>query len=336
MDQDRADRIQMIRDSASAVVPADGNVARVRALRFGERDFDVAVWREMAALGWPALLVGEEAGGAGLGMGEYAALAEAMGGGLIPEPFVSIAPIVATLDEDDRAAVIAGARMVLPALDGDVTERAGRLSGRCPGVISARAADAFVVRSGEALWMVDADQLSVVSAAAQDGRSIGTLTLAGAPARRLASDDGLVAERLTLGIAAELLGLGQRAFAITLDHLRTRQQFGRAIGSFQALQHRCANLLVQIELARAATDAAARAFDAGHDADAIRRTVSRAKARSADMALLATRQGIQLHGGIGFADESDIGLYLRRAMVLVNQGGSAGWHRKRYGLLMAA
>jgi len=335
MDQDRADRIQMIRDSASAVIPADGNVARVRALRFGERDFDPAIWRDMAALGWPALLVAEDAGGIGLGMGEYAALAEVLGRGLVPEPFVSVAAIAPVLDDPDRSAVLAGERIVLPALDGEVVEREGRLSGRCPGVLSARAAEGFLVGVGDTLWSVDAANVSVESAETQDGRNIATITLADAPGRRTAGD-AMTIERLTLGLAAELLGVAGCAFDLTLDYLRTRQQFGRAIGSFQALQHRCADLLVQIELARAAIGAAAQAFDAGQDRNAIRQAVSRAKARAADTAMLVTRQGIQMHGGIGFADESDIGLYLRRAMVLVNQGGSAGWHRKRYGTLMAA
>ena len=93
---------------------------------------------------------------------------------------------------------------------------------------------------------------------------------------------------------------------------------------------------VQVELARAAVFAAARAVDEMRSDEEIAKHVSRAKARAGDMAMLVTRQAIQLHGGIGFADESDIGLYLRRAMVLVNQGGSPAWHRKRYGALIAA
>jgi len=335
MDQDRADNIEMIRDSASAVVPADNTVARIRALRFSERDFDSAVWRTMAELGWPAMLVADDAGGAGLGMGEYIALAEIMGRGLVPEPLVAVTAIAPALGDDDRFAVIGGDRVVLPALDGDVAEHDGRLSGMCKGVVSARAADDFVVDTSNGLWLVHASNVSIDSVAAQDGRSLATVTLVNAPAQPAREDD-LTIERLRLGIAAELLGVGHRALDITLDHLRTRRQFGRVIGSFQALQHRCADLLVQIELARAAIDAAARAFDSRQDADAIRRMVSRAKARAADTAMLVTRQGVQLHGGIGFADESDIGLYLRRAMVLVNQGGSAGWHRKRYGALLAA
>lgn len=338
MDQDRADRIQMIRDSASAVIPADGSLARVRALRFGERDFDSAVWRDMVELGWPALLVAEEAGGIGLGMGEYVALAEALGRGLVPEPFVAVASIAPVLGDLDRATVLSGARIIIPALGSDVAARAGRLSGRCNGLLSGRAADGFLVAVGDEFWSVDACHVSVTSAVAQDGRSIATITLVDAPGHQTA-EDVMTMERLTLGVAAELLGVAMGAFDITLNYLRTRHQFGRAIGGFQALQHRCADLLVQIELARAAIESAALALDVdrseGQDRNAIRRAVSRAKARAAEMAMLVTRQGIQLHGGIGFADESDIGLYLRRAMVLVNQGGSADWHRKRYGALIA-
>ncbi|WP_084581257.1 acyl-CoA dehydrogenase family protein [Sphingomonas azotifigens] len=335
MDQERTDRIEMIRDSASAVVSADGDVSRIRGLRFGDRDFDAATWQEMLALGWIPLLVPEDAGGAGLGMGEYCALAEIMGRGLVPEPFVAAVPAVAALPDAARDAVLAGHSLYLPALGGNIAVRGGRLSGRCTGVLSARHADGFLILADTGFWVVEAGDVTLTSVGAQDGRSIATIAMSDSPARP-ATGDGLTAERLRLGIAAELLGIGQRAFDITLDHLRTRQQFGRAIGSFQALQHRCADLLVQIELARAAVDAAARAFDSGRERDAIRQAVSRAKARAGDMAMLVTRQGIQLHGGIGFADESDIGLYLRRAMVLVNQGGSPGWHRKRYGTLLAA
>ena len=226
----------------------------------------------MAELGWPALLVAEDAGGIGLGMGEYVALAETLGRGLVPEPFVAVASIAPVLGDPDRSAVLTGERIILPALDGDVVERAGRLSGRCPGVLSARAADGFLVGIGDALWSVDASDVSVESAVAQDGRSIATITLADAPGRRTAGD-AMTMERRTLGLSAELLGVAGRAFDMTLDYLRTRHQFGRAIGSFQALQHRCADLLVQIELARAAVEAAARAFDMGQDREMMRRAV---------------------------------------------------------------
>ena len=335
MDEERAERIEMIRDSASAVVPPDGDLSRVRALRFGAHDFDRAVWRDIAALGWPAILIDEAAGGAGLGMGEYCALNEMLGRGLVSEPLAAVAGLAPVLDADDLLPVLAGERIILPALAGELVLQNARLSGQCDGVLGARDADGFLVRAEGRLYVVDAAAVSVIAAAAQDGGTVSRLQLDAVPGRE-AGTDGLLDDRLALGIAAYLLGLGARAFEMTLDYLRARQQFGRAIGSFQALQHRCADLLVRVELARAAVFAAARAVDEMRSDEEIAKHVSRAKARAGDMAMLVTRQAIQLHGGIGFADESDIGLYLRRAMVLVNQGGSPAWHRKRYGALIAA
>jgi len=335
MDDERVERIEMIRDSASAVVPPDGNLARVRALRFGAHDFDRAIWSEIAALGWPAILVDEAAGGAGFGMSEYCALSEVLGRGLVSEPLTAVAGLAPALGAGDLTSVLTGGQIIVPALAGALASQGGRLSGQCHGVLGARDADGFLVRAELRLYVVDAAAVNVIAAAAQDGGTVSRLELDAAPARE-AGADALLDDRLALGAAAYLLGLGAQAFEITLDYLRTRQQFGRPIGSFQALQHRCADLLVQVELARAAVATAARAFDEVQSADEIAKHVSRAKARAGDMAMLVTRQAIQLHGGIGFADENDIGLYLRRAMVLVNQDGSSGWHRKRYGALIAA
>jgi alkylation response protein AidB-like acyl-CoA dehydrogenase len=121
-----------------------------------------------------------------------------------------------------------------------------------------------------------------------------------------------------------------RPRSTTLDYLRTRKQFGRAIGSFQALQHRAADLQVQIALTRASVESAAVTLDAGAAASVRRAAVSRAKARASDAAMLVTRQAIQLHGGIGYTDEYDVGLYLRKAMVLANLYGSSSVHRARY------
>ena len=124
-----------------------------------------------------------------------------------------------------------------------------------------------------------------------------------------------------------------RAFAMALDYLRTRQQFGRVIGSFQALQHKAADLKLQIELTRASVESAAALLDTNAPRDHRRAAVSRAKARAADAALLVTRQVVQLHGGIGYTDEHDAGLYLRKAMVLANLYGSAALHRARFAAL---
>ena len=137
-------------------------------------------------------------------------------------------------------------------------------------------------------------------------------------------------DEAALVTAAYLLGGMERAFAMTLDYLRTRQQFGQIIGTFQALQHRRPILKMQIALTRASVEAAAATLDAGASGDA-RRAASRAPRRGRPRPpMLVTRQCIQLHGGIGYTDQYDVGLYLRKAMVLANQYGSATLHRRRF------
>jgi alkylation response protein AidB-like acyl-CoA dehydrogenase len=124
----------------------------------------------------------------------------------------------------------------------------------------------------------------------------------------------------------------ERAFSMTLDYLRTRQQFGRPIGSFQGLQHRAVDLKIQVALTRASVESAAATLDS-LPADAVaprQAAVSRAKARAAQAALLVARQAVQLHGAIGYTDEYDVGLFLRKAMVTANQFGSAALHRRRF------
>ena len=122
----------------------------------------------------------------------------------------------------------------------------------------------------------------------------------------------------------------ERAFAMTLTYLKTRQQFGKPIGSFQALAHRAADLKIQVALTRASVEAAAVTLDTSSVTAVRRAAVSRAKARASDAAMRITREAIQMHGGIGYTDEYDVGLYLRKAMVLANLFGSAELHRARY------
>lgn len=343
MTPEQAENVRMLRDSAAAVVP-EGGLARIRALRFGLPGIERATWRQMAEMGWLGLLVPEAAGGAGLGMVEACALAEALSAGLAPEPWAACAGIARLLPPDVLAPVLAGERIVLPAWQeradtvtpGEATVAAsGRVSGRKLFVAMAGAADQFLVAAGSGLVLVDAGAAGVTLDVVQmqDGGHSGTLTLDGAPCRAVAGDMVDALEGGTLLAASGLLGLMERSFALTLDYLRTRKQFGRPIGSFQALQHRAADLLLQIALTRASVESAAMALDAGGPLDARRAAVSRAKARAADGAMLVTREAIQLHGGIGYTDEYDVGLYLRRAMVLAPQHGSARLHRARFAAL---
>lgn len=338
---ERAEGVAMLRDSAAAIVPPGGDLRRIRALRFQPPGFDRAVWERMGEMGWLGLRVPEAGGGSGLGMAEYCALAEALGGGLAPEPFV---PGVLAATLLPRAAVLDGRQIVQPAWQeqpdtlspgGATTLQGCRVTGAKLFVPMAAGADAFLVCTKDGLALVDAHApgVQIDLAATQDGGSFGTIQFDGAPAEAILGDPADVIEEAALATAATLLGLMERCFELTLDYLRTRKQFGRPIGSFQALQHRAADLKLQIALSRASIEAAAATLDAGLPRPARRAAVSRAKARAGDAALLVTRQSIQLHGGIGYTDEYDAGLYLRRAMVLANSFGSARLHRARFAAL---
>jgi alkylation response protein AidB-like acyl-CoA dehydrogenase len=176
-----------------------------------------------------------------------------------------------------------------------------------------------------------------------DGRSMGTLELGDVivPRERVVAEGTAATQALeraldeTLVMAgAELSGVMQRALDMSLDYMRTREQFGKPIGSFQALAHRAVDLYLQRELASAVLDDAVAALDS--DAEPVRRAAiaSRVKARASEAGLRVTREAIQIHGAIGFTDEYDVGLYLKRAMVLAAWLGNGALHRRRYAQLV--
>ena len=164
----------------------------------------------------------------------------------------------------------------------------------------------------------------------QDGGNFGTLTLDNAPAEAIDGDATEALEATIMATAAYMYGLLDRAFEITLDYMKTREQFGQKIGSFQALQHRAADMEIQVSLTRAVVNAAAYAMDNQVRLAARQAAASRAKVRASDAALVVTRTCIQLHGGIGYTDAADIGLFLRKAMVLAPLYGGPGVHRARF------
>ncbi|MCB1688673.1 MAG: acyl-CoA dehydrogenase family protein [Halioglobus sp.] len=150
-------------------------------------------------------------------------------------------------------------------------------------------------------------------------------------------DEGLpvleaILDRACIGIAAEMLGTASQAFDMTLDYLKTREQFGRVIGSFQALGHRAASMYSLMEQSRSCVEAALQAVDAG--ADNVPELASLAKCQVGKFLFAMSNELIQIHGGIGMTDEFDAGLYLKRARVLEASFGNRAYHRDRYATLM--
>ena len=340
--EDRSESLRMIRDSAAGIAPRTSDLKRIRALRFTEPGFDTAVWREMCEMGWLGLLVAEDNGGSGLGVREFCALTEELGASLIPEPLIAAAMAARLLPSDHLPFVLSGERIVLPAWQekplsidiaaGGTTFAKGQVTGKKVFIPMAAGADAFLVTVPGGLALVERSAAGVhlECQTTQDGGNAGTLTLDNAPAEWIAGDASEAFETATMATSAYLLGVMDRVFGITLEYLKTREQFGRKIGSFQALQHRSADLKIQVSLTRATVNAAAKTQDESGDASVRKAAVSRAKARASDAASIVTRGCIQLHGGIGYTDAADPGLFLRKMMVLAPAYGSAALHRARF------
>lgn len=250
------------------------------------------------------------------------------------------------LDEGSRHAPLATALRAQPAGDG------WRLDGIKRPVPDGMAATLLVVvartasvpgtAEGISLFLVPADssgltcqpleQIDARSPAAItfDGVTVGAEAVLGGIGTGAALLDAIL-DRARAGQAAEMLGIASGAYDMTLDYLKTRVQFGRLIGSFQALQHRAAEMFAELELARSAVEAALAAIDA--DDPDLPLHASLAKAIVGDALHCITNETVQMHGGIGMTHEHDAGLYLKRARVVEHCYGNAAFHRERWGKL---
>ncbi|WP_238936509.1 acyl-CoA dehydrogenase family protein [Pseudomonas typographi] len=335
---ERRERVTMLRDSAAALVPADGDLRRVRAWRFAGNGLDAQAWALVCEMGWPGLRLAEEQGGSGLGLCEYVALLEELGKGLAPEPLNEVACLVSLLPAEWREPVLRGERLVLPGHGaGLVADHQGRLLGQAK-VSLGKAAHGWLLMNEDSAWLVDAQGLEGQALATQDGGHVLALALNGVPAQRLASSPEQlrrVRDEAALGVAAYLLGCMQGAFARTLDYLKVRKQFGREIGSFQALQHRMVDLHIQIELSRALVEETAACLDRSVAPGEAQRRIYATRVQAGDAALRVCREAIQLHGAIGYTDEADIGLFLRRVLVAASAWGTQGGYRQGYARLIA-
>jgi alkylation response protein AidB-like acyl-CoA dehydrogenase len=346
----------LLRDSAAKFIDAAGpKVAR----GFRERDpsFAPARLRQAAELGWLGILVPSAADGLDLGLTELALVLEQAGRGLVCEPIGLAAISAAALAQGSTphptlSRVMAGDALVVPALQesgyGDdplaprtrVTGRAEalRLTGQ-KTFVCGDGADGFLVsasgRDGPVLCYVarDARGCTVTTTQTVEGRKLATLGLADTPADLVPphpSSRNAVEALHSLALiatACELLGVMERSQEMTLDYLRIRKQFGKLIGSFQALQHQAVNIYVRTEAIRSLVFQIA----AHNDVFAIDPAMAiAAKAKASEDALFVTEACIQLHGAIGFTDEHDIGLYLKRAMLLSSLLGNAAAQRRRY------
>ena len=348
---------QLLKDSARDFFREQAPVSRLRKQRDAKQNGrDPDLWREIAALGWAGIIVPEEYGGAGLGYVALGAVLEEGGRTLAAAPLHSSALagasalILAGTDAQKQQwlpKIAAGEVIATLAVDESATHApakaklkssGGKLSGEKKYVADGHIADLIIVAGQEgALYLVRADAKGLArrELVTVDSRGAADLVFDNVAAE--AMNGGVevldaILDRARIGLAAEMLGQADEAFAITSDYLKTRRQFGQPIGGFQALQHRAAKLFTELELTRSCVLAALDALDRGDKR--IAEYASLAKARASETLHLASNEMVQLHGGIGMTDEHDAGLYLKRARVSEALYGNASFHRDRYAALL--
>ena len=367
------DTAAILRDSAADFCTRALPPARLRELRGQVPCFDRARWREMCELGWPAILAPESLGGLGLSAAELGVVCRQIGRVAAPEPVLeTAATAIIVLAHANTAytqellqAALAGdlvttvampplttaEEAAAPSLQCAQVDHGLRLDGSAGLAPLATAADGFVVAAqlDEQLALLfvprRAAGLSIRPRDLADGSQDGELAFVACECPEhalLATGTGasvaLTRARNTVQLlaAAYVLGLGEALFDTTIEYLKTRQQFGRAIGGFQALQHRAVDLFIQKSMASAVVEESLHVFAQAQSEPERALAASRAKYRATEATLQIARQAVQLHGAIGFTDECDVGLYLNRALVVAARYGNASWHCQRLAALDAA
>lgn len=365
MDFQLSDEQNLLRESVRTFTKQRSPIGRFRKVRDQRHGWDRAVWREMGELGWLSLPFPESAGGFGGTLLDVSLLLEAFGATLVPEPYLASVVFAGTALLHAGTAQ-QHERWLAPLIEGSSSlalahaEREHRFDAQPRSTTATRDGDAWHVRGTKAfvanghhadVLVVSANDRghSLLFAVARehpalridavrtiDGLGAATVTVDGhiGDEHRLAGGDAAIAlERAhDAGAAmavAEGLGICQAVLGLTVGHLRTREQFGVAIGSFQALQHRAVEMFVEVELMRSvAVLAAVRADD--DDESTRRRAVSAAKVQLSSGGRFITQQAIQLHGGIGITDEHDVGLYFKRMHALGVMFGDEEHHVRRF------
>ncbi len=324
---------EAVRDAVRGVLADRQSPARVREVMVVEPPVDETLWREAAALGWFGLALAESAGGAGYGVVEAALLFQEIGRGVVPGPWLGTVLAARALagtpaGRDALRAVLGGVTRVAVVDDpGDRLVRSAHLEGTAQSVLDAGAADALLVLGAEAARFVAAGASGV---AVRSGPSIDPTRRIGEIVFRRAEGvplDGDARrwrlEGITLA-AAEALGVAERAVEQSVEYAKVRRQFGKPIGTFQAIKHRCADMAVRAEVARAMVTYAAVALD--EDEADVARHVAMAKALAGTAALANATDNVQNHGGMGYTWESDAHLYLKRARLLEHCFGTRTTH----------
>jgi alkylation response protein AidB-like acyl-CoA dehydrogenase len=325
MNFDLTDDQREIKRTARDLLAARSSFQRVRAAAESGH-YDDGLWRELSELGWPGIAIGAEHGGQGLGAVGLAIVLEELGYAVATAPLLSTALAALAIEHA-----------------GSDTQRARWLPGLASGELTGGLGAPDLVSDGDTadvIVLLADGGARVVERAAADIEPFATIDPTRGFARvsgdgeRIPGDVAGAIDRAAAAVAAELVGVSQRALDMTVAYVKQREQFGVPVGSFQAVGHRCADMLLHTEAARSAAYYAACVADGapGRMAEA----AALAKAAGSEAGREVTASAIQAHGGVGFTWEADVHWLFKRAHVDAALLGTPGFHRARLARLVAA
>ncbi|HXP98920.1 MAG TPA: acyl-CoA dehydrogenase family protein [Solirubrobacteraceae bacterium] len=294
---------------------------------------DERLWRELCELGWPGIAVAERYGGQGLGRVELSILCEELGRAVAPVPLlptVLAATVVELAGSEEQCA------RLLPGLASG--ETLGALGAACEGiaelVVGAPSAGLVVLLEDDGARVLSSDEVEIEPCDSIDPtRPAGHVRAEAGAGEPLAGDVAGGIDRALVAVASEIVGVCDRALAMTVEYVKERKQFGVPVGSYQAVSHRCAQMLLDTEKARATTAFASWAADA--DPERLGEAAAMAKAAASQAGVEVTASAIQAHGGIGFTWEADVHWLYKRALVDAALLGGAKRQRARLAEILA-
>lgn len=347
---------RLLKENARKFLAAECPMKEVRRLMETATAHDDALWSSMAAQGYTGIMFPEQCDGAGLGEVELALFMEEAGRALLPGPFFATVALAGTVFNElgsseqkktflapicrgevrSTVAILEANASWNPA-DVRIASANGKITGEKLFVPDAAAANFILVVAADGVFVVDAKAqgVSIEPMTSMDlTRKLYAIRFSNVPAERLANSKGLARalDIATTALASEMVGGMQRTLELTVEYAKTRKQFGKPIGIFQAVQHQCADMYLETESARSAAYYAAWALQ--ENAPEAATAVSIAKMYASDAARTVGNRGIQVHGGMGFTWENDLHLYYRRAKSSETMCGDATVHRERIARLV--
>ena len=342
---------QFLKDSARKFFAGECPSAEMRRLMETDTAYDAALWSKLTDQGYTGNIFPEVYGGVGLGEVELMLLMEEAGRALLPGPFFSTVVLAGSVleavstpahKEKYLAPICRGEVRATVALveagaswnprDVQLSAANGKLTGEKFFVSDAAIADFIIVVARNGVFVVDskAPGLKISPMSAMDlTRKLYVVEFSNTPAEEIGPTTDLprALDIASAALAAELVGGMQRTLEITVEYAKTRKQFGKPIGMFQAVQHQCADMYLETESSRSAVYYAGWALEENSPDAAT--AVSIAKMYASDAGRTVGNRGIQIHGGMGFTWENDLHLYYRRAKASETAFGDATFHRER-------